>query len=85
MLILRPTNSGLKRLIYIQKCRSNTKLDHCALCSREKIENIRKQCFFKEFIDLLKWLNQNLDSCFQYSQILFANFKIKVCHLAQSN
>ena len=30
MLILRPSNSGLKRLINIQKCRSSTKLDHCA-------------------------------------------------------
>ena len=33
MLILRPSNSGLKRLINIQKCRSSTKLDHCALCT----------------------------------------------------
>ena len=31
MLISRPSNSGLKRLINIQKCRSSTKLDHCAL------------------------------------------------------
>ena len=31
MLILRPPNSDLKRLINIQKCRSSTKLDHCAL------------------------------------------------------
>ena len=31
MLISRPSNSGLKRLINIQKCRSSTKLDHCAM------------------------------------------------------
>ena len=31
MLISRPSNSGLKRLINIQKCHSSTKLDHCAL------------------------------------------------------
>ena len=34
MLISRPSNSGLKRLINIQKCRSSTKLDHCGLDSR---------------------------------------------------
>ena len=33
MLISRPSNSGLKRLINIQKCRSSTKLDHCAVFS----------------------------------------------------
>ena len=31
MLISRSPNSGIKRLINIQKCRSSTKLDHCAL------------------------------------------------------
>ena len=29
MLILGPSNSGLKKLINIQKCPSSTKLDHC--------------------------------------------------------
>jgi hypothetical protein len=35
MLILGPSNSGLKKLINIQKCPSNTKLDHCALHGRK--------------------------------------------------
>ena len=36
MLILRASNSGLKRLINIKKCRSSTKVDHCVMESREK-------------------------------------------------
>ena len=39
MLILRPSSSGLKRLINIQKCRSSTKLDNCALHGLYSISN----------------------------------------------
>ena len=39
MLILRPSNSGLKRLINIQKCRSSTKLDHCAFHTKGRSLN----------------------------------------------
>ena len=35
MLILRPSNSGLKKFINIQKCPFSTKLDHCALVATE--------------------------------------------------
>ena len=31
MLILRPSNSGFKEIINIQKCGSSTKVDQCAL------------------------------------------------------
>ena len=43
MLILRPSNSGLKRLINIQKCRSSTKLDHCAPLAKLIGRNKTKQ------------------------------------------
>ena len=56
MLISRPSNSGLKRLINIQKCRSSTKLDHCALAGSlskvvavdlfTKIDRLRVQARF---------------------------------------
>ena len=42
MLISRPSNSGLKRLINIQKCCSSTKLDHCALLAFEAMSPFHK-------------------------------------------
>ena len=41
MLILRPSNSGLMRLINIQKCRSSTKLDHCGLLELQVLLDLR--------------------------------------------
>ena len=40
MLILRPSNSGLKRLINIQKCRSSTKLDHSAVHTTVNVKKL---------------------------------------------
>ena len=50
MLISRPSNSGLKRLINIQKCRSSTKLDHCGMQAKcdllvNKIFAVRLYCY----------------------------------------
>ena len=42
MLILGPSNSGLKKLINIQKCPSSTKLDHCALYRRINLSLVMK-------------------------------------------
>ena len=36
MLILGPSNSGLKKLINIQKCPSSTKLDHCGMVGKKE-------------------------------------------------
>ena len=41
MLILRPKSLKLKRLNNIQKCRSSTKLDHCALIEQKSKQTDR--------------------------------------------
>ena len=46
MLILGPSNSGLKKLINIQKCPSSTKVDHCAMVGIKKTFPALNRYFF---------------------------------------